>query len=110
MQKTQEVEVQNLESLKQSKSEKDILLEEYDKEQNRAKNITFRNLLYVYIAIFLTLLVVLPKIYVSNQIYYTSKEINAMYHKYTALKEEKAYLQRQLESIRFKIEVIDEVD
>lgn len=110
MQKTQEVEVQNLESLKPTKSEKYILLDEYEKEQNRAKNITFRNLIYVYLVIFLVLLVVLPKIYLSNQIYYTSKEINTMYHKYTALKEEKAYLQRQLEAIRFKIEILDEVD
>lgn len=103
MQETQEVEVQNLESLKQD-SEKDILLEEFDAEMRRVKNISFKNLLFVFVTIFFVLSLILPKIYISNQIYYTSKNINGMYHTYTALKEENAHLQRELELIRYQLE------
>lgn len=109
LQITQEVEVQNLESLKQD-SEKDILLEEFDAEMRRVKNISFKNLIFVFLALFLALLLILPKIYVSNQIYYISKNINSMHHAYTALKEENSHLQRELESVRYQLEVIDELE
>ncbi len=107
---TQEAEVQNSDYLDSFKSEKDLLLQEYEREQKRAKNITFKNLIYTYVVIFLVLLVVLPKIYISNQIYYTSREINSLYHKYTALKEENEALKRKLDGIRYQINVLDELD
>ncbi len=113
MQKTQDLEVQNSESFvqdREEKREKDLLLEEYDEALNSAKNISFKNLLFVFAAIFLVLLLILPKIYISNQIYYTSKNINGMYHTYTALTEENAHLKRELELIRYQVEVLDELE
>lgn len=109
MQETQEVEVQNSEYFALD-SEKDILLEEIDAEVRRVKNISFKNLIFVFMTLFFVLSLILPKIYISNQIYYTSKNINGMYHTYTALKEENAHLQRELELIRFQLEVIDELE
>ena len=111
--KTQEVEVQNLESLtsdKQEKCEKDILLDEYDEALSRAQEISFKNLFFVFGAIFFVLALLLPKIYISNQIYYISKDINGKYHKYTALKEEQSHLKRELELIRYQVEVLDELE
>ncbi len=90
--------------------EKDLLLEEYDEALNEAENISFKNLLFVFITIFTVLLLVLPKIYISNQIYYSSKKINRLYHTYTALKEENSHLKRELELIHYQVEVLDELD
>jgi len=89
--KTQEAEVQNLESLKSTNNiseGRDELLQDFDSEQNRPKDISVKTLFLVYIIVLLSLAILLPKVYISNQIYYNSKEINKMYHKYTALKEE----------------------
>lgn len=109
MQETIDAEAQNSDSLDSQKSEKEILLEEIEKERRRAKNITFRELLYIYLIIFIALAVILPKIYFANQVYYTSKEINSLYHKYTALKEEKAALLREIEALKYRINVQDEL-
>ena len=109
MQETTDAEVQNLDSLDLLKSEKEILLEELEKERRRAKNITFRELLFIYFLILVALGIILPKIYIANQVYYTSKEINTLYHKYTALKEEKAALLREIEALKYRINVQDEL-
>ena len=111
--KTQEAEAQNLESLKLTNdiSEgRDELLEDFDSEQNRPKDISVKTLFLVYVVVFLALSILLPKVYISNQIYYNSKEINKMYHKYTALKEEQDFLKRELEKLRYQTLVIDGVD
>jgi len=111
--KTQEAEVQNLESLKSTNNiseGRDELLQDFDSEQNRPKDISVKTLFLVYIIVFLSLAILLPKVYISNQIYYNSKEINKMYHKYTALKEEQDFLKRELEKLRYQTLVIDGVD
>ena len=113
MQTTLEAEAVNSESFVQNESavrEKDLLLEEYDEALSQAENISFKNLLFVFLAIFVVLLLLLPKIYISNQIYYNSKNINNLYNTYTALKEENAHLKRELELARYQIEVLDELD
>ncbi len=58
---------------------------------------------------FLVFALLLPKIYIGNQIYYLSKEINTLYHKYTALEEERDHLQKQLELVRYKVQILDNV-
>ena len=108
MQETEELEVQNSEPL-DLKSDKELLLEEYEKQQKRVNNITFRELLKIYLIILIALLIILPKIYISNQIYYISKDLNSLYHEFTALQEEKAALLRELEKLRYKINVTDEM-
>jgi len=111
--KTQEAEVQNsefLESIKDRLDARDELLNDYDDEQNRQKDISSKTLFITYIFVFLALLILLPKVYISNQIYYSSKEINKMYHKFTALKEEQAYLKRELEKLRYQNIIIDDID
>ena len=111
--KTQEAEVQNLESLKLTNQQidaRDELLNDFDIEQNRPKDISFKTLLLVFSCVFLALLILLPKVYISNQIYYNSKDINKMYHKYTALKEERAHLKRELERLRYQTLSIEGVE
>ena len=109
MPETPEAEAPNLDSFDLDRSEKEALLEEYAKERRRVKNISFRNFLYLLVMIMLLLAVLMPKIYISNQIYYLSRNINGMYHKYTALLEEQAALHRELERIRYRINVVDQL-
>ena len=109
MQRIHEVEVPNSES-SNSASEKELLLDAYEKELTRVQNISFKNLLWVFLLMGLSLAFILPKIYFSNQIYYTSKEINRLYHTYTALREENAHLKRELELVHYKMEVLDEME
>lgn len=110
--KTQEVEAQNSGFLKliKHKDARDELLNDFDIEQNRPKDISFKTLLLVFTCAFLALLTLLPKVYISNQIYYNSKDINKMYHKYTALKEERSYLKRELEKLRYQTLSIEGIE
>ncbi len=111
--KIQEAEVQNLGSLKLTNHQidaRDELLNDFDVEQNRPKDISFKTLLLVFSCVFLALLILLPKVYISNQIYYNSKDINKMYHKYTALKEERAHLKRELERLRYQTLSIEGIE
>jgi cell division protein FtsL len=48
-----------------------------------------------------------PKIYLQNNIYYTSKDINKLYAHYTSLKEENKFLVQQLEDMKFKNQIED---
>ncbi len=110
MSKIQEVEVANSDSLDLNRQiDRDELLYEHEIESKRVKNISFSNLIWLFIAIALVLLIALPKIYISNHIYFFSKEINELYHQYTALKEERSHLKRELELLRYKVEVIDDM-
>ena len=86
-------------------SDKLELLELYDEE----KNLDFKFLLLVYLSIIVAFLIVLPKIYIKNQIYYISRDINNLHSQYSILKEENRYLKQKLESIRFKNQVLDSV-
>jgi cell division protein FtsL len=86
-------------------SDKQELLEQYDEE----KNLDFKFLLLVYLSIIVAFLIVLPKIYIKNQIYYISRDINNLHSQYSILKEENRYLKQKLESIRFKNQVLDSV-
>lgn len=61
----------------------------------------------VFSMLFLALVLYFPKIYLANNIYYTSKDINKLYAHYTSLKEENRFLQQQLEDMKFKNQIID---
>ena len=57
--------------------------------------------------LFLALSMYIPKIYVSNNIYYTSKDINRLYAHYISLQEENIFLAQQLEDMKFKNQIMD---
>ncbi len=112
MEKIQEPEVQNSDSLKlnsNTKAKSELLLQ-LDKEQKREKNISFGSLIWTYIVVFFVLLFLLPKIYISNQIYYISKDINKKYHKYTALREENRFLKKKIEQLQYQNQIVDDIE
>ena len=55
----------------------------------------------------LALTLFFPKIYLTNNIYYVSKDINKLYGHYISLKEENKFLNQQLEDMKFKNQVED---
>ncbi len=86
-------------------NDKQELLEQYDKE----KNLDFKFLLLIYLSLAVAFSIILPKIYIKNQIYYISRDIHKLYSENSILKEENTYLKQKLESIRFKNQVLDSV-
>lgn len=93
-----------------SDRDKSELLYDLDSAHRREENLSVQNLLWVYIVLFLFLLFLLPKIYIANQIYYISKDINTKYHKYTALIEENRYLKKEIEHLNYQMQVVNDVE
>lgn len=64
-------------------------------------------LLTVFGLLFLILALYLPKIYLRNNIYYISRDINKLHDNYISLKEENRFLAQQLEDMKFKNQIMD---
>jgi hypothetical protein len=54
-----------------------------------------------------SLVLLMPKIYLKNNIYYLSKDINKLYFQYVSLKEENKFLRQQHEDALFKNQITD---
>ena len=71
-------------------------------------NLNAKNSLIIVLSILvISLVLFIPKIYLANNIYYVSKDINKLYANYISLKEENRFLQQQLEDMKFKNQIID---
>lgn len=67
-----------------------------------------RNSILIALGLLITALALFfPKIYLINNIYYVSKDINKLYAHYISLKEENKFLAQQLEDMKFKNQVED---
>ncbi|MCF6201033.1 MAG: hypothetical protein L3J42_02715 [Hydrogenimonas sp.] len=64
-------------------------------------------LFIVIITIFITLLLLLPKIYLRNSIYYESRAIDRLETQYGALLEEHKLLSRKVEGLKVKNQILD---
>ena len=65
------------------------------------------SIILVFSTLALSLTLFFPRIYLTNNIYYVSKDINKLYAHYTSLKEENRFLQQQLEDMKFKNQIVD---
>ena len=90
-----EVEVQKWEFLNLTKNKQKFKL--------NAKN----SILIVFAILIFALVIFIPKIYLRNNIYYVSKDINRLYSHYISLKEENKFLKQQLEDAKFKNQISD---
>jgi len=64
--------------------------------------------LIIVLSIMLIVLVLfMPKIYLRNNIYYVSKDINKLNTQYISLKEENKFLKQQHEDALFKNQIMD---
>ena len=64
-------------------------------------------LIIVSITMFISLAIFIPKIYLRNNIYYISKDINKLYTQQISLKEENKFLKQQHEDALFKNQIMD---
>jgi len=64
-------------------------------------------LLIVFTGMFVVLVFGIPKIYLRNNIYYISKDINRLHTQYISLKEENKFLKQQHEDALFKNQIMD---
>ncbi len=66
-------------------------------------------LLLVIISIAIALLLLLPKIYLRNSIYYESRAIDRLETQYGALLEENKLLNRKVEGLKVKNQILDTI-
>jgi len=57
----------------------------------------------------IVLILALMKVYLSNKIYYESKEVNSIEAEVAALREENNILQMSVERLKYKGEVVDTI-
>ncbi len=84
--------------------EKQALIEDFD---SKNEGISFKMIFIAYGLLFLILLIFIPKVYLANNIYYASKNINYLKAQKEALKDENSELQQRLESMKFNFLTLD---
>ncbi len=77
--------------------------------QNKKKEngITFGMVSIIIMAMSIVLILTMIKIYLSNQIYYESKEVNKLIREVAALKSESLLLEQNVEALKYKNQVAD---
>lgn len=78
--------------------------------EQKPQNLSFVSLLIAFGITALVLFVTLPKIYIANEIYYTSRQIGTLRDKLGVLSEENRELKNKLEQIRYKNQIIDNMN
>lgn len=66
------------------------------------KEIPFKVVCLVFVAMFITLSLFVPKVYIRNNIYYTSRNLIQLQAQLDSLNEENKHIKKQLEDIKFK--------
>lgn len=79
------------------------------KKHKEVNGITFGMISVIIISMTIVLILTIVKIYLSNQIYYESKEVNKMQREVNALKAERVILQQNVEALKFKNSVTDTI-
>lgn len=83
------------------------LLDEIDLVLNPKKGVDTNQLLSVLLSILFVLVLLFPKIYIQQQIYFISRDISKLKGEYDTLKEENRLISASVESIRFKNRILD---
>ncbi len=88
-------------------SDKNEILQEVETLIAPSQKMGLRYLIGVLLSVAMLLLVAFPKIYIKNQIYYKSRDIAVLKREFNSLKEENRVITSQVESIRFKNQILD---
>ena len=87
--------------------DKNEVLEFSGGEQKKERNLDYKTLATAYLGLFIALALFLPKIYITNQIYYISREIGDLSGKRDVLLEENRELRLKLERMKYKNQILD---
>ncbi len=88
-------------------SEKNELLEEIDTHFNIKKDLDLKYLIFILLIMSFISLVVFPKIYIQQQIYFKSRDISKLKGEYDTLIEENRLIKASVESLRYKNQILD---
>lgn len=88
-------------------NDKNELLEEVEQVLNKKKRLDFNYLLLTLLFMSFVSLVIFPKIYVQQSIYFKSRDISKLKGEYDILVEENRLINASVESIRFKNQILD---
>jgi len=88
-------------------SEKNEILEAYDEIYISKKKLDFNYILYVFLTLTFISMVIFPKVYITEQIYFKSRDIAKLKREYDTLKEENKLISGSVESIKFKNQILD---
>jgi cell division protein FtsL len=80
-----------------------------NKSEERGEGIGVAELFIVFFFLLIALAIFIPKIYLANEIYYTSRKINKLLEEYEILKEENRILRQRIEEQKFKAQVLDTI-
>lgn len=88
-------------------SEKNQILDSYDEIYKSKKQLDFNYVLYVFLTLTFITMFAFPKVYISEQIYFKSRDIAKLKREYDTLKEENRLISASVESIKFKNQILD---
>ena len=86
---------------------KSVLLEGHSHATKEEKNLGLNQLLFAALCLLFVLLVFVPKIYITSNIYYLSRDIASLRTQEGVLSEENKELSKRLENMRFKNQILD---
>lgn len=90
-------------------NEKEELLQNISSNKT-PENLTFVKLLIAYFSVALILVIFIPKIYITNKIYYISRDVSDLREELNLLLEENRELKTKLQQIRYKNQIIDNIN
>lgn len=88
-------------------SDKSQILEEIDGKIVTRQGMGWRFLVTMLLIFGIGWLLLFPKIYLQNAIYYKSRNIATLQREYETLKEENLVIRRRVEAMRFQNQVLD---
>jgi len=88
-------------------SAKHELLDEIESVVSRKKRLDFNYFLSMVLILLFVGMFAFPKIYITQQIYYKSRDIAKLKIEYETLKEENKLIAASVESIKFKNQILD---
>ena len=86
---------------------KSVLLEGHKHATKDEKNLGKNQLLFAALCIAFAVLVFVPKIYITSNIYYLSRDIASLRTQESVLSEENKELNKKLENMRFQNQILD---
>lgn len=86
---------------------KNVLLQGHSKATQDEKNLGANQLLFAALCIVFAVVVFAPKVYITSNIYYLSRDIAALRTQESVLSEENKELNKKLENMRFQNQILD---